>query len=133
MNRRFNSKSLIILMPLMLACILIFNGCKNDAPGGSSPHAKTMAALPVDIGKVPGSQRDREILRVAIIAELDAVNLYEQMASMTTDKNIKRILLDIAREEKTHVGEFQAMLLRIDREQEKELQKGQKEVDELMK
>ncbi|MGB9842421.1 MAG: rubrerythrin, partial [Candidatus Bathyarchaeales archaeon] len=43
----------------------------------------------------------------------------------------KRILLDVAKEEKTHVGEFQALLLRHDKEQEKELEEGKKEVDEL--
>lgn len=41
-----------------------------------------------------------------MIAELDAVNLYEQLAAMTDDKNIKKVLFDIAKEEKTHVGEF---------------------------
>lgn len=59
----------------------------------------------------------KEILRIAVIAELDAINLYEQLASQTKDKNIKKIFLDIAREEKTHVGEFQTMLLRLDDEQ----------------
>ena len=74
---------------------------------------------------------DKEILRAGIIAELDAINLYEQMAAMTENANIKRILLDIAKEEKTHVGEFQALLLINDKEQKKELEEGKKEVDEL--
>jgi rubrerythrin len=39
--------------------------------------------------------------------------------------------LDIAKEEKTHVGEFQALLLINDKEQKKELEEGKKEVDEL--
>lgn len=64
---------------------------------------------------------DKEILRARIIAELDAVNLYEQMAAMAQNENIRKILLDIAMEEKTHMGEFQAMLLRLDREQVEEL------------
>jgi rubrerythrin len=62
---------------------------------------------------------------------LDAVNLDEQMAAMTGNENIKKILLDIAKEEKTHMGEFQALLLREDREQIKELEEGKKEVEEL--
>jgi rubrerythrin len=72
-------------------------------------------------------------LRAAIIAELDAINLYEQMADMTRNKNIKKLLLDVAREEKTHVGEFQALLLIEDKEQGKELEEGKEEVEELMK
>jgi rubrerythrin len=41
------------------------------------------------------------------------------------------VMLDIAREEKTHVGEFQTLLLREDPEQKKELEEGEKEVAEL--
>ena len=76
-------------------------------------------------------RRDKEILRAAIIAELDAVNLYEQMAALTENTHIKAVLLDIAKEEKTHVGEFQALLLTNDKQHEKELAEGKKEVEEL--
>lgn len=67
-----------------------------------------------------------------MIAELDAINLYEQMAEMTQNKNIRKLLLDVAREEKTHVGEFQTLLLLEDKEQEKELGEGKREVEELV-
>jgi len=89
-----------------------------------------MSKIPIDVKKVKKEKIDQEILRTAIIAELDAVNLYEQMAAMTNNKKIKRILLDIAKEEKTHVGEFQALLLMLDKEQVEELQKGKEEVKE---
>jgi len=72
-------------------------------------------------------------LRAGIIAELDAINLYEQMSALTTDKNIRTMLLDVVKEEKTHVGEFQALLLGIDKEQERELNGGSKEVAGLQK
>jgi rubrerythrin len=55
------------------------------------------------------------------------------MAAMTQNKRLRVLLLDIAREEKTHVGEFQTLLLREDKGQEKELAEGRKEVDELLK
>jgi len=89
-----------------------------------------LSDLPIDIEKVSKENIDAEILRVGMIAELDAVNLYEQMAAMTQDKDIKKILLDIAKEEKTHIGEFQALLLERDKEQVKELEEGKKEVAE---
>jgi rubrerythrin len=41
------------------------------------------------------------------------------------------VLLDIAKEEKTHMCEFQALLLRQDEEQVGELEKGKREVNEL--
>jgi rubrerythrin len=74
---------------------------------------------------------DQEILRVGIIAELDAINLYEQMAKNAKNPIVKKVLLEIAKEEKTHVGEFEALLLELDNEQEKELKMGKKEVDDI--
>ena len=65
------------------------------------------------------------------IAELDAINLYEQLAAESTDEKIKKLFLEIAREEKTHVGEFLAVLLEKDEEQVKELDEGKKEVEEI--
>jgi rubrerythrin len=88
-----------------------------------------MSNIPVDLSKVPKGNIDKEILRVGIIAELDAINLYEQLASEAENPDIKKVILDIAKEEKTHVGEFQALLLRIDRQQVEELAAGKKEVE----
>ena len=90
-----------------------------------------LSQIPINLTKMKKEDVDKEILRVGVIAELDAINLYEQLANMTENKNIKDTLLDIAKEEKTHMGEFQALLLREDKEQEKELEEGKKEVDEL--
>ena len=89
-----------------------------------------MSKIPVkeDLSKMKKEDVNNEILRVGMIAELDAVSLYEQLAAMTTDANIKKMLLDIAKEEKTHVGEFQALLLNRDKQQAKELEAGKKEV-----
>jgi len=85
-----------------------------------------MSDIPKRIGK---ENIDEQIARVGMIAELDAVNLYEQMAAMATDRKLKERLLDIAKEEKTHFGEFQAMLLKFDKQLAKELENGRKEVD----
>jgi rubrerythrin len=74
---------------------------------------------------------EKEALRLAIIAELDAISLYEQLANMASKEDLKKVLQDVAREEKTHVGEFQALLLKYDKDQVKELENGRKEVEEL--
>jgi len=92
-----------------------------------------LSQLPIDFAKVKKEELDMEICRLGMIAELDAISLYEQMAAMTNKQEIKKVLLDIAKEEKTHAGEFQALLLRIDKEQVKELDKGKKEVEDLTK
>ena len=90
-----------------------------------------LSNIPINLEKVKKGDIDREILRAGIIAELDAINLYEQLAAMTENKNIRKILLDVAKEEKTHVGEFQTLLLQLDKEQGRELEEGKKEVKEL--
>ncbi len=92
-----------------------------------------LSEIPINLEKIQKEDIDKEILRAGVIAELDAINLYEQMASMTAREDIRKILLDIAREEKTHVGEFQTLLLELDKEQEKELEEGSEEVRELLK
>jgi len=87
-----------------------------------------MSDIPIDLSKVTKANLNKEILRVSIIAELDAINLYEQLAAITDNKDIKTILMDVAKEEKTHVGEFQALLLKEDKQQVEELKAGEKEV-----
>jgi len=87
-----------------------------------------MSEIPIKLEKLGKKERDAEILRAGIIAELDAINLYEQMAALAEDENIKKMLLDIAKEEKTHVGEFQRLLLNRDKQQVEELEKGKEEV-----
>ena len=91
-----------------------------------------LSDIPKGVGKVSGSDLDREILRIGMIAELDAVSLYEQLAAATENENLKKVLLDIAREEKTHVGEFEELLKRIDGEYAGELEAGKKEVDDMV-
>jgi len=91
-----------------------------------------LSKIPINLEAVKKEDIDREILRAGIIAELDAINLYEQMAALTQKADIRKVLLDIAKEEKTHVGEFQTLLLKLDTEQELELEAGRKEVEKLM-
>ena len=89
-----------------------------------------MSKIPAEFEKMDKEMLDKEILRVGIIAELDAINLYEQMANLAKDENIRKVLLDIAKEEKTHVGEFETLLLNRDKEQVAELEAGKEEVKE---
>lgn len=87
-----------------------------------------LSEIPLDLEGLKPGEVDKEICRVGMIAELDAVSLYEQLAVSTDNAKLKKVLLDIAKEEKTHVGEFQALLLQIDKEQVQELEKGKQEV-----
>ncbi len=83
-------------------------------------------------GKKFSREELAQALRLAVIAELDAINLYVQLASACEDEGMKRLFLDVAKEEKTHVGEFLEALLKLDPEQVKELEEGRKEVEEIL-
>ncbi|MFX0123386.1 MAG: ferritin family protein [Candidatus Hodarchaeota archaeon] len=87
--------------------------------------------VPINLEKLSKEHINMEILRIALIAELDAINLYEQMAAYTDNDHIRKVLLEVAKEEKAHVGEFQTLLLRLDKEQVEEMEEGRKEVEEL--
>jgi rubrerythrin len=86
-----------------------------------------LSEIPLKIGE---KNKEKQILRAGMIAELDATNLYEQMADKSSNPKVRKIMLDVAKEEKTHMGEFLTLLLRMDREQMAELEKGRKEVTE---
>ena len=93
---------------------------------------RMLSQTPIKIEKVEKTLVDREILRMAMIAELDAISLYEQLAAATENEDMRKVLLDVAKEEKTHMGEIQALLLREDPEQVEELEKGKEEVKEIL-
>jgi rubrerythrin len=54
------------------------------------------------------------------------------MAAQTSDPATKKVLLDVAKEEKTHFGEFQVLLLERDKEQANELEAAKDEVRALI-
>lgn len=88
-----------------------------------------MSKIPIDD---KSKDSDIQMLRFAIVSEIDAINLYEQMSAITKNKDIKKVLLDVANEEKVHIGEFQSLLLKFDLFQEKALKDGMKEVTKLI-
>ncbi len=45
-----------------------------------------LSKIPINLDHVGKGETDKEILRAGVIAELDAINLYEQMAAMVKDK-----------------------------------------------
>jgi rubrerythrin len=90
-----------------------------------------LSTIPADLDRVERRNIELEAIRAAIIAELDAISLYEQLAANATDPLVKKVFLDVAREEKTHAGEFTTLLLHLDEQQKEEMENGRKEVEEL--
>jgi len=81
-----------------------------------------------DILKLSSPEKELQMLRLAIVAETDAVNLYESMASNTKDPRLKKLFLDVAREEKVHFGEFEEVLELLDSEHEEAEEEGEEEI-----
>ncbi len=93
--------------------------------------AHMLGENPIKVGdKKLGKLGALQAIRWGIIAELDAINFYEQLAEAIDDEKIKKVFLNIAREEKEHVGEFLALLLEYDPEIREMIQKGFDEVKE---
>ena len=54
-----------------------------------------LGEIPKDLKRLKRKDIDNEIARVGMIAELDAVNLYEQMAGSAQSSKLKKILLPV--------------------------------------
>lgn len=92
-----------------------------------------LSKIPIKLKKLSPEDLNNEVLRAGMIAELDAINLYEQLTSMATDPKIVAVLKDVAKEEKTHFGEFQYLLLQGDHEQKSELIEAEQEVQNILR
>jgi rubrerythrin len=69
-------------------------------------------------------------VRQSQIAELDAVNTYDQMAQSTSDPKAKKILQDVSDEEKVHQGEFEAITDALDPKNKTKVDDGKREAEE---
>ena len=84
-------------------------------------------------GMADRPRTDAERLRHAIEGELDAINLYDQLAAETKNKDVSKVLLDISKEEKIHVSELETVLNMIDKEQIVADKDGESEVEKTLK
>lgn len=66
-------------------------------------------------------------IREKINEENDAINSYMSLVPHIVDTEIKRIIEDIANEEKVHVGELQEILYSLDPDEKRKEREGRKE------
>jgi len=91
------------------------------------------------INPFPGNVPDRKLsprelqrsLRQALAAEEEAVHFYEAVADATEDQLSRKVLQSIADEERVHVGEFQRLLSKLVANEDRLLEEGRKEVDDM--
>lgn len=85
------------------------------------------------VGNVPDRKMNFEELtraiRIDIAGELEAIHLYQAHAQATDNELVKEVLLDIANEERVHVGELQRLLTILLADEAELLAKGKAEVD----
>ena len=85
-------------------------------------------------GMVPRKMTKAELIRAIrlnIAAEHEAVHVYMAHADATDDALAKKVLTDIANEEREHIGEFMELLRRLAPEEAELLESGRKEVEEM--
>lgn len=70
-------------------------------------------------------------IRLDISAEEEAVHLYMAHADATTHPLARKVLIEIANEERQHIGEFSRLLQILTGDEDRWLAGGAKEVDEL--
>ena len=64
-------------------------------------------------------------------AEYEAIQLYMQLAESTDNQKAKAILVEVANEEREHVGEFLTLLHELAPDEENYCRKGREEVEEI--
>ncbi len=87
-------------------------------------------------GKVPERKLTLQELiraiRLNLAAEEEAVHLYMAHAEATDHPLARKVLIDIANEERVHAGEFLKLLEILTKDEAQYLEQGAKEVEELM-
>lgn len=71
-------------------------------------------------------------IRFMVAAEYEAIQLYMQLAESTDHELAKKVLVDIADEERVHAGEFLRLLYELAPDEQGFYKEGSDEVEELM-
>jgi rubrerythrin len=87
-------------------------------------------------GKVPERKLTLEELvraiRLNIAAEEEAIHLYMAHAQATDDELARKVLVEVANEERQHVGEFSRLLQLLTGDEDNWLAEGADEVNEMV-
>jgi rubrerythrin len=70
-------------------------------------------------------------IRLDLAAEHEAVHLYLAHADATDHPLARKVLIDIANEERVHAGEFARLISILTKDEDKFLAEGAEEVDEM--
>ncbi|MDR1689164.1 MAG: ubiquinone biosynthesis protein COQ7 [Clostridiales bacterium] len=95
--------------------------------------------MPAFAPAFPGAEKGKlsaqdllQVIRLDIAGELEAIYLYEAHARASDDKFASKVFLDIANEEKVHVGELLTLMNYLDPANADKLSEGNTEVNNLL-
>ena len=85
-------------------------------------------------GRIPGDEiTPQEIVnatRLAIIAEQEAIALYDKISKMVSDPKIQKLMISLADEEQVHVGELTKLIEKLDPTDASLIQEGKDEAED---
>jgi len=64
---------------------------------------------------------DQDLVRSALIAELDAISLYQSHLDHMHNEDAKKVIRHIMDEEKEHEAELSCLLMKLDKTQEEKM------------
>jgi rubrerythrin len=70
-------------------------------------------------------------IRLGVAAEHEAISIYMAHAEATDHPLVRKVLIDIAKEERVHIGEFVRLLEILTGDEDKYVAEGREEVDEM--
>jgi rubrerythrin len=95
--------------------------------------------MPEFLNPFPGKVPDRKLsleelvraIRLDLAAEEEAVHLYMAHADATDNAIARKVLIDVANEERQHAGEFQRLIQILTGDEDEWMAKGAAEVDQM--
>ncbi len=67
------------------------------------------------------SHNDQQMIRTALIAELDAISLYQAQIDSLDSDDAKLVINHIMNEEKEHASELWCLIMKLDEKQEEKM------------
>jgi rubrerythrin len=87
------------------------------------------------VGQLPTRKLSKDelvrALRLDLAAEEEAIHLYTAHADNTEDETVRKVLLDIADEERIHSGEILSLIELLTCNEDEKLAEGSREVERL--
>jgi rubrerythrin len=121
----------VITRPTAAGDLVEHHSKKKRERRGSMPVFGSPFSGVVNSRKLTNEELIRAI-RYAVASEIEATQVYMQIAESTDNKLSKKVLKEVADEERVHIGEFLRLLRELAPDEEKFYANGAKEVEAII-